>query len=108
MPRQWTRLIEFLHSSNVRVFAQYGMSECSGALRCQLRGINDTAVPIGYPLLEFQCLLIGEQGPKIRNKNNASEIGQIHISGKQLLLKKIIGNCFSFLHSIKSIQLLLA
>jgi hypothetical protein len=108
MPRQWTRLIEFLHSSNVRVFAQYGMSECSGALKCQLQGIDDTAVPIDYPLLEVQCLLINEQDQIIRNKNNSSEIGQIHISGKQFLLKKIIGNCFSFLHRIKSIQLLLA
>jgi acyl-coenzyme A synthetase/AMP-(fatty) acid ligase len=80
--QQWTRFIVFLRSSNSRIFAQYGTSECGGALGCQLQNIDDTVLSIGHPFPGVQCLLINEQGQIIRSTDNLDEIGQIYIGGK--------------------------
>ena len=80
-PQQWTRFVEFLNSANTRIFSLFGSSESNGVLACQLVDINDTMIPIGYPLPGVRCLLIDEQGLIINNRDNPSDIGQIHIGG---------------------------
>ena len=80
-PQQLATLIGFLRLFNVQIYTQYGMSECNGVLGCRLLDINDTAIPIGYPLLNVQCLLIDEQEQIISNTGNPSRIGRIHIGG---------------------------
>jgi hypothetical protein len=80
-PQQWTKFIDLLSSSNVRVSVLYGMSECNGALWCPLLNIDDTVVPMGHPLPGVRCLLINEQNQVISHSDNPSDIGQIHIGG---------------------------
>ncbi len=81
-PHQWTRFTDLLSSSNVRVSVLYGMSECNGVLGCHLLNINDTVVPMGYPLPDIQCLLINEQGQVVNHSDSSNEIGQIHVKGQ--------------------------
>jgi acyl-CoA synthetase (AMP-forming)/AMP-acid ligase II len=81
-PQQWTRFTDLLSSSNVRVSVLYGMSECNGVLGCHLLNINDTVVPMGYPLPDIQCLLINEQGQVVNYSDSSNEIGQIHVKGQ--------------------------
>ncbi len=81
-PQQWTRFTDLLSSSNVRVSVLYGMSECNGVLGCHLLNINDTVVPMGYPLPDIQCLLINEQGQVVNHSDSSNEIGQIHVKGQ--------------------------
>lgn len=84
-PEHWIKFITLLSSFNVRLFVQYGMSECPGALGYHLLNVNDTVVPMGYPLLDVQCLLVNEQGQVINHSENSNEIGQMHIRGKHPL-----------------------
>lgn len=57
------------------------MTECNAALGCRLINIDDSLVPMGYPMSGYRCLLIDEQGQMICDTNSSSEIGQIHIGG---------------------------
>jgi hypothetical protein len=82
-PKEWTKFINLISLSNARVFVEYGMSECSGVLGCQLLNIHDAVVPLGYPFPGVRCLLINEQNQVLSHLDNASEIGQLHIGGKK-------------------------
>ncbi|CAF1215394.1 unnamed protein product, partial [Adineta steineri] len=83
-PQQWTQFVNLLSSSNVQLSVLYGMSECIGALGCQLLNIKETTIPIGYPISTIQCLLIDDGGKIIPTTNNSNKIGQIHIRGPNL------------------------
>jgi hypothetical protein len=89
-PQQWTRFTNLLSSSNVRVSVLYGMSECNGVIGCHLLNIDDTVVPMGYPLPNVRCLLINEQNQVISHSNSQSEIGQLHIGGQKHSFKVLL------------------
>jgi hypothetical protein len=78
---QFIKLINALNCSNVRFFYLYGMSECFVVFGRQLLSINDTVMPVGYPLAGIRYLLIDEQGQVINHSDSSSEIGQIHLAG---------------------------
>ena len=59
------------------------MSECNGALGCQLLKTDDTLLPLGYPLPGYRCLLIDENEQIINNTSNSSETGQLYIGGQK-------------------------
>ena len=79
--QQWSRFMAFLTSSTTKICLQYGASECHGLLGCYLSSIDDTPLPIGYPLPGVRCLLIDEQGHVINSANNEDTVGEIHVGG---------------------------
>ena len=81
-PKQWTKFTDLLSSLNVRVFVQYGMSECNGVLGCYLLDINDRIIPMGNPLPGVRCLLVNEEGQVLNHLDNSRNVGEIHIAGK--------------------------
>ena len=76
-----------LRSFNVQICTQFGMTECFAAVGCALENIDDSNVPMGFPLLGYRCLLIDEHGQLIGSANNPSEIGQLHIGGQESLFR---------------------
>ena len=66
-----------------------------------LLDIYDTAVPMGHPLPNVDCLLINERDQVIHHSNSSNEIGQIHISGKKHSFESLFKNFFhSFVGSL--------
>ena len=83
-PKQLAKLIDILRLFNIQICTQYGMTECNTALGYQLLNTDeDDGLSMGYPLPGYRYLLINEQEQIIYNRNNPSEIGQIHLTGQE-------------------------
>jgi acyl-coenzyme A synthetase/AMP-(fatty) acid ligase len=82
-PLEWARFTKFLKPFNIRIISVFGMTEFNLAVGSQLQNIDCNSLPLGYPLPGYRCLLIDEQGQVVRKTGNLSEIGQIHLGGRQ-------------------------
>lgn len=80
-PKQQTKLFDVLKMFNIQVCFLYGMTECNLILGYPLLNIDESILPLGYPLPAYRCLLIDEKGQLISSTNNSIDIGQIHIAG---------------------------
>jgi acyl-coenzyme A synthetase/AMP-(fatty) acid ligase len=75
-----------LLAPQVRIFALYGSTEQGLSIGCYVNQnvselSNLTIVPLGYPLLNYRCILVNDVDGRIISSSNSSQIGQIHIKG---------------------------
>lgn len=73
--------MSILRFSNTTAVTVYGATECQWVCSYHLLEVSNTVVPIGRPLSSISFLLVAENGQLLNDKNNRSEIGQIHIGG---------------------------
>jgi acyl-coenzyme A synthetase/AMP-(fatty) acid ligase len=76
-----------------RIFMSYGQTEVLGAIGCYLEYNvselgNLNVLPIGYPPLGCQCILVDESNERIIPSSYPDELGQIHIRGNMSHLEK--------------------
>ncbi len=75
-----------LLAPQVRIFACYGSTELGPSHGCYINQnvsklSNLAIVPLGYPLLNYRCILVNDVDGQIVPSSDSSQIGQLHVAG---------------------------